>query len=185
MPTPTTPMNPEIPEDPEHLLQRLERARVENERLLALWLAASVLDEALEAGDLTRGLADVVENILGASVFDIIERRPGELGWTVVASRDGTELTRDVPRTFAPTDEVTRTLLEAGKADFQAGRDPVWVIPFGTSEGIIGAVVVHRMLRHKPIMHDRDFDVARYLETRVGIRWLAGRALDGTRAKED
>jgi GAF domain-containing protein len=165
--------------DVHELAGRLVESDHQAGRLMNLYVATYQLHASLQPEEVQRTVAEIASNLLGARSFVLLLRREGEGATSDVALTEGLRAedalyAGDVysggdPRVDAA---LVDGVLAIGEG---AAEGPVAAVPLRVQEHVVGALVVLRLLDHKPILRPEDRDLLDLLSAHAASALFAAR----------
>jgi uncharacterized coiled-coil protein SlyX len=166
--------------DVKELASRLVDSEHQGGRLMNLYVATYQLHATLEPAEVQETIAEIAINLLGAEQFVLLLRRDEEDGGYEIAllegMYDGVTPPYDVDIYKAGDPMVDATLkdgvLRLGPtADSQA----LAAVPLRVQNEIVGALVLLKLLDHKPILRAEDRDLLDLLSAHAASAMFAAR----------
>jgi GAF domain-containing protein len=131
-----------------------------NSNLANLYVASYRLHGSLARADVLATLEEIVINIIGSEKFAVLEWDDGAPRVTIAYGIDARAVDFDLQGPWA--EKITR-----GETWIAPNEDaePLVVVPLRTSDRLTGAIVVHRLLAHKPALEAFDLELFDLLAT--------------------
>lgn len=180
--------------DVKELATRLVDSEHQAGRLMNLYVATYQLHSTLDPDEVQQTIAEIASNLLGAKSFVLLLSREGERAACDVAFSEGVEGDERWQGVYRGGDEVVDATLadgvlrlgeagrgrsgEAGSAEAStggAGADLVAAVPLRVQQQVVGALVVLRLLDHKPILRPEDRDLLDLLSAHAASAIFAAR----------
>lgn len=165
--------------DVKELASRLVDSEHQSGRLMNLYVATYQLHATLDPGEVQATIAEIAINLLGAEQFVLVLRRD-EGDDCEIALRQGM---RDVQpplyggESYAGGDPMVDATLADGVLRLGPTADsPVLAaVPLRVQEEIVGALVLLKLLDHKPILRAEDRDLLDLLSAHAASALFAAR----------
>lgn len=186
--------------DVKELATRLVDSEHQAGRLMNLYVATYQLHSTLDPDEVQQTIAEIASNLLGAKSFVLLLARESEPAACDVALAEGVEgderwqgvyrggepaidatLADGVLRLGEPRGAGVRTagVGEAGVGEAAAGGpaagELVAAVPLRVQQQVVGALVVLRLLDHKPILRPEDRDLLDLLSAHAASAIFAAR----------
>lgn len=165
--------------DVKELARRLVDSEHQAGRLMNLYVATYQLHSTLEPEEVQETIAEIAVNLLGAERFVLLLRRDDDDDDCEVALESGLEA--GDPRygggTYAGGDPMVDDTLADGvlRLGAQGGPAPLAAVPLRVGEIVVGALVVLKLLDHKPILRAEDRDLLDLLSAHAASALFAAR----------
>ncbi|HUO86376.1 MAG TPA: GAF domain-containing protein [Thermoanaerobaculia bacterium] len=163
--------------DVKELATRLVDSEHQAGRLMNLYVATYQLHSTLDPDEVQQTISEIAINLLGAKSFVLLLARDGEAAGCDVAlavgtAEDGRWL--DVYQGGDPTIDATLRdgLLRLGS---EGAEELVAAVPLRVQDKVVGALVVLRLLDHKPILRPEDRDLLDLLSAHAASAIFAAR----------
>jgi hypothetical protein len=147
--------------------------------LMTLYVATYQLHATLDPNEVRSTIVDIVLNLLGAQVF-LLLLRDEQIGGYEVAIAHGPGATEapfiDAGR-YAGGDELIDATLERGGIELgpAAGSSVMASIPLRVQDVTVGALVVLKLLPHKPMFQDGDRELFDLIAAHAASAFVASR----------
>lgn len=181
--------------DVKELATRLVDSEHQAGRLMNLYVATYQLHSTLDPDEVQQTIAEIASNLLGAKSFVLLlarESEPAACDVALAEGVDGDERWQGVYRGGEPAIDATladgvlrlgepgRTVVgEAGMRATAAGGpaagELVAAVPLRVQQQVVGALVVLRLLDHKPILRPEDRDLLDLLSAHAASAIFAAR----------
>lgn len=178
--------------DVKELAGRLVDSEHQAGRLMNLYVATYQLHSTLDPDEVQQTIAEIASNLLGARSFVLLlaNDAPGE--GCDVALAEGVEDDERWQGTYRGGDPVVDATLAdgilriggttgaagraaAGSARPEGGGELVAAVPLRVQQQVVGALVVLRLLDHKPILRPEDRDLLDLLSAHAASALFAAR----------
>ncbi len=165
--------------DVQEISSRLVDTEHQLDRLMSLYVATYQLHAYLDPAQVHGAIADVAVNLLGAESFALLLRRDEGDGCEV-ALAEGIAATADAFRAgglYAGGDPLVDATLADGvlRLGPAAGSNAVAVVPLRIQDQIVGALVVLKLLDHRPPLKADDRDLLDLLSAHAASALFAAR----------
>ncbi len=185
--------------DIKELASRLVDSEHQGGRLMNLYVATYQLHSTLDPAEVQATIAEIAINLLGAAQFVLLLRRDEGEGLEI-ALREGAPEAGDPPHDpspHPPHDAIADPLRDQlFVGDTYSGGDPMVdatladgvlrlgptaesralaAVPLRVHQEIVGALVVQKLLDHKPILRAEDRDLLDLLSAHAAIALFAAR----------
>ena len=181
--------------DVKELATRLVDSEHQAGRLMNLYVATYQLHSTLDPDEVQQTIAEIASNLLGAKSFVLLLAREGEGTVCDVALSEGVEDDARWQGVYRGGDEVIDATLADGVLRLgepgntaagepgaggpgdgaAAGGDLVAAVPLRVQQQVVGALVVLRLLDHKPILRPEDRDLLDLLSAHAASAIFAAR----------
>ena len=168
------------------LSTRLVDTENQHGRLMNLYVATYQLHATLDIREVTSTIAEITRELLGAEKFALLLRAENE-GETVcdvaMVSDDGVEatLTSSDGRYHGGDTSIDSTLSEGVMWMQRAeGSQALAVVPLTVQGAVVGALVLLKLLDHKPALTPEDKDLLDLLAAHAASALLAARVYSTT-----
>lgn len=190
--------------DVKELATRLVDSEHQAGRLMNLYVATYQLHSTLDPDEVQQTIAEIASNLLGAKSFVLLLAREGERAVCDVALAEGVEGDARWQGVYGGGDEVIDATLADGvlrlgepgrtavgepgvgepalgelggaePAGASASGDLVAAVPLRVQQQVVGALVVLRLLDHKPILRPEDRDLLDLLSAHAASAIFAAR----------
>lgn len=165
--------------DVKELASRLVDSEHQSGRLMNLYVATYQLHATLDPAEVQATIAEIAINLLGAERFVLLLRRDEEEGeGCEIALREGTggegAFGGD---TYAGGDPVVDATLSDGvlRLGPTPGSASLAAVPLRVQNAIVGALVVLKLLDHKPVLRAEDRDLLDLLSAHAASALFAAR----------
>ena len=173
--------------DLQETTDRMVEVEHQRGRLMGLYVATCELHETLNLEDVKRTVGEIAIDLLGADSFALLIRRGESDGYEVAVSRRtegvadglfaGPEYTGGDPMVDdALVDGVLRTAAEEGSAALA-------VVPLTIKGTTMGALVILKLLEHKPSLTSEDRDLLDLLAAHAASALFAAQLFVATDRK--
>jgi GAF domain-containing protein len=131
-----------------------------NSNLANLYVASYRLHGSLARADVLATLEEIVINIIGSEKFAVLEWDEGAPRVAIAYGVDARQIDFDLQGPWA--DKMT-----AGETWIAPNQDaePLVVVPLRANDRVTGAIVIHRLLAHKPALEAFDLELFDLLAT--------------------
>ena len=163
--------------DVKELASRLVDSEHQSGRLMNLYVATYQLHATLDPGEVQETIAEIAINLLGAERFVLLLRREEEEGCEI-ALKEGIEAgSLYADDSYQGGDAVVDQTLTDGVLRLGPGPDSqvVAAVPLRVQNEIVGALVVLKLLDHKPILRAEDRDLLDLLSAHAASALFAAR----------
>ncbi|HEX9940812.1 MAG TPA: GAF domain-containing protein [Thermoanaerobaculia bacterium] len=166
--------------DVKELASRLVDSEHQGGRLMNLYVATYQLHATLDPAEVQATIAEIAINLLGAQQFVLLLRRDEEGDGCEIAliegMYDGVKSPYD-GETYAGGDPMVDATLGDGVLRLgPTAESPVLAaVPLRVHNDIVGALVVLKLLDHKPILRAEDRDLLDLLSAHAAIALFAAR----------
>jgi nitrate/nitrite-specific signal transduction histidine kinase len=164
--------------DVKELASRLVDSEHQAGRLMNLYVATYQLHSTLDPDEVQQTIAEIAINLLGAERFVLLLRDEDEQACEVALEEGlGDDDALYVDGVYRGGDEVVDATLEDGVLRLgPEGDSPVLAaVPLRVQEVIVGALVVLKLLDHKPILRGEDRDLLDLLSAHAASALFAAR----------
>lgn len=169
--------------DVKELASRLVDSEHQAGRLMNLYVATYQLHSTLDPTEVQETIAEIAINLLGAEQFVLLLRESdgeGEEGDCEIALAEGISEDSDSPyagSTYRGGDPMVDTTLEDGVLRLGPSSDSeaIAAVPLRVQEVIVGALVVVKLLDHKPMLKAEDRDLLELLSAHAASALFAAR----------
>jgi len=165
--------------DVKELASRLVDSEHQGGRLMNLYVATYQLHSTLEPAEVQATIAEIAINLLGAAQFVLLLRRDdgNELE---IALREGAPEGGDplyAGSSYPGGDPMVDATLADGvlRLGPTAESRALAAVPLRVHQEIVGALVVQKLLEHKPILRAEDRDLLDLLSAHAAIALFAAR----------
>jgi len=165
--------------DVQELSSRLVDTEHQLDRLMSLYVATYQLHSFLEPRHVHDAIADIAINLLGAERFVLLLRREGEHECEVVHTQG--RIAAEAPRFAGAVYEGGDPLVDGALADGvlrlgpAEGSSALAAVPLKIQDEIVGALVVLKLLDHKPALGPEDRDLLDLLSAHAASALFAAR----------
>ncbi|HEX2642050.1 MAG TPA: GAF domain-containing protein [Thermoanaerobaculia bacterium] len=166
--------------DVKELASRLVDSEHQGGRLMNLYVATYQLHATLDPAEVQATIAEIAINLLGAEQFVLLLRREevGEVGYEI-ALIEGQEDLADLygGDTYSGGDPMVDQTLTDGVLRLGPTADSraLAAVPLRVQNDIVGALVVIKLLDHKPILRAEDRDLLDLLSAHAASALFAAR----------
>jgi GAF domain-containing protein len=176
--------------DVKELATRLVDSEHQAGRLMNLYVATYQLHSTLDPDEVQQTIAEIASNLLGAKSFVLLLAREGEPAACDVALAEGVDgdvRWQGVYRGGEPAIDATladgvlrlgepgRNAVGGAAAGGPAAGELVAAVPLRVQQQVVGALVVLRLLDHKPILRPEDRDLLDLLSAHAASAIFAAR----------
>jgi hypothetical protein len=160
--------NTELVNDYQKLLE-------ENNNLFKLYIASHRLHSTLAIGEVVEVISEIVLNLVGADCYALFfyDERQRLLSPVIAQGIDRSTLTcvrpGEGPIGAAVTASQNYTIYEHTPAQPVTAEAPLAVVPLKFRNRLLGAIVVYRLLSHKPELRAVDFALFDYFATHAAM----------------
>ena len=167
--------------DVKELATRLVDSEHQAGRLMNLYVATYQLHSTLDPDEVQQTIAEIASNLLGAKSFVLLMAREDGAAGCDVALAEGVEgeaRWQGVYHGGEPTIDATLedgVLRLGGEAGGGTGAELVAAVPLRVQQQVVGALVVLRLLDHKPILRPEDRDLLDLLSAHAASALFAAR----------
>ncbi|KAB2955217.1 MAG: GAF domain-containing protein, partial [Thermoanaerobaculia bacterium] len=165
--------------DVQELSSRLVDTEHQLDRLMSLYVATYQLHSFLEPRHVHDAIADIAINLLGAERFVLLLRRESGLECEVVHTQG--RIAAEAPRFAGAVYEGGDPLVDGALADGvlrlgpREGSSALAAVPLKIQDEIVGALVVLKLLDHKPALGPEDRDLLDLLSAHAASALFAAR----------
>ncbi len=178
----------DLEEENRQLAERQVQLEEVNGQLVNLYVASSQLHSTLELTEVLRIITEIVVNLVGAEKLAVyaLDERTNTLSAVTVEGTEAGELPK-----YELGDGIVGSAAATGEVYFQPDGDPsdpgapLVCIPLRMQERAVGAVVIYRLLEHKPAFTARDHELFRLLGEHAATALLAAQLYLQSRRKLD
>jgi len=167
--------------DIKELASRLVDSEHQGGRLMNLYVATYQLHSTLDPAEVQATIAEIAINLLGAAQFVLLLRRDEGEGLEI-ALREGAPDGADrdplyAGESYAGGDPMVDATLADGvlRLGPTADSPALAAVPLRVHQEIVGALVVQKLLEHKPILRAEDRDLLDLLSAHAAIALFAAR----------
>ncbi|HXO21629.1 MAG TPA: GAF domain-containing protein [Thermoanaerobaculia bacterium] len=168
--------------DVKELASRLVDSEHQGGRLMNLYVATYQLHSTLEPAEVQATIAEIAINLLGAQQFVLLLRRDEGEGCEI-ALREGVYDPDQVPgppydgTSYSGGDAMVDATLADGVLRLGPTSDSpaLAAVPLRVHNEIVGALVVLKLLDHKPILRAEDRDLLDLLSAHAAVALFAAR----------
>ncbi|HEX6202893.1 MAG TPA: GAF domain-containing protein [Thermoanaerobaculia bacterium] len=169
--------------DVKELAGRLVDSEHQAGRLMNLYVATYQLHSTLDPDEVQQTIAEIASNLLGARSFVLLLAHDGPEDGCDVALAEGVEGDERWQGTYRGGDPVVDATLADGILRLGAGAggaadgggELVAAVPLRVQQQVVGALVVLRLLDHKPILRPEDRDLLDLLSAHAASALFAAR----------
>jgi GAF domain-containing protein len=141
-----------------------------------LYVATYQLHSTLDPDEVQQTIAEIASNLLGAKSFVLLLAREGEpAAGCDVALAEGVEGDARWQGVYRGGDEVIDATLADGVLRLGEAGELVAAVPLRVQQQVVGALVVLRLLDHKPILRPEDRDLLDLLSAHAASAIFAAR----------
>ncbi len=165
--------------DVHELSSRLVETEHQLDRLMSLYVASYQLHAYLDPRQVQTAIADIAVNLLGAERFALLLRREGADGHEIVHAQGFTPENEPLfsGGSYGGGDPATDRAL--GEGALVVGPTPdsptIAAVPLRIQDVIVGALVVRKLLDHKPSLRTDDRDLLDLLSAHAASALFAAR----------
>jgi len=165
--------------DVQELSTRLVDTEHQLDRLMSLYVATYQLHSFLDPKQVHDAIADIAINLLGAERFALLLRREGGLECEIVHTQG--RIATEAPRFAGAVYEGGDPLVDGALADGvlrlgpREGSSALAAVPLKIQDEIVGALVVLKLLDHKPALGSEDRDLLDLLSAHAASALFAAR----------
>ncbi len=154
-------------------------------RLMNLYVATYQLHATLEIDEVTSTIAEIARDLIGAERFVLLLRDEEDGAVCSVAlshGLDGDESSAYFQDRYTGGDTAIDAGLEDGllRTSQEPGSQAVAVVPLTVQGSVVGALVVLKLLDHKPALTPEDKDLLDLLAAHAASALLAARVYSAT-----
>jgi GAF domain-containing protein len=165
--------------DVKELASRLVDSEHQGGRLMNLYVATYQLHATLDPAEVQATIAEIAINLLGAAQFVLLLRREDAPGCEI-ALIEGAQAEVDplyAGETYAGGDQVVDATLADGVLRLGPTADSraLAAVPLRVQNEIVGALVLLKLLDHKPILRAEDRDLLDLLSAHAASALFAAR----------
>ena len=161
------------------LSSRLVETEHQLDRLMSLYVASYQLHAQLEPKQVQIAIADIAVNLLGADRFVLLLRREGTTEHEIVHAQGVTAESEPLyaGASYAGGDPAADRALTEGVLVIgpYGGSPTVTAVPLKIQDEIVGALVVLKLLEHKPSLRPDDRDLLDLLSAHAASALFAAR----------
>lgn len=165
--------------DVRELAQQLAASERQISRLMNLYVATYQLHATLTPGEVLQTIAEIAVNLLGAEKFAVLLRRDGGEGFEVALAQgvDPGEFPLFAGETYVGGEVAVDATLKDGVLRLAPIPDSraVAVVPLKVQGEIVGALVVLKLLPHKPALRAEDRELLDLLSAHAASALFAAR----------
>jgi len=166
--------------DVKELASRLVDSEHQGGRLMNLYVATYQLHATLEPAEVQATIAEIAINLLGADQFVLLLRRDEGEGYEIAlreGSYDGGVVSFYDGETYQGGDPMVDQTLKDGvlRLGPTAESQALAAVPLRVQNDIVGALVVLKLLDHKPILRAEDRDLLDLLSAHAASAMFAAR----------
>ena len=166
--------------DIKELASRLVDSEHQGGRLMNLYVATYQLHSTLDPAEVQATIAEIAINLLGAAQFVLLLRRDEGEGLEIALREGGPDRAAD-PLYGGESYPGGDPMVDATLADGVLRLGPTTesrvlaAVPLRVQDEIVGALVVQKLLEHKPILRAEDRDLLDLLSAHAAIALFAAR----------
>ena len=161
------------------LSSRLVETEHQLDRLMNLYVASYQLHAQLEPRQVQIAIADIAVNLLGADRFVLLLRKEGEPGHEIVHAQgvDAGSTPLYAGPQYGGGDPAADRALHEGVLVIGpfGGSETVTAVPLKIQDEVVGALVVLKLLAHKPSLRPDDRDLLDLLSAHAASALFAAR----------
>ena len=165
--------------DVKELASRLVDSEHQSGRLMNLYVATYQLHATLDPAEVQATIAEIAINLLGAERFVLLLRREEEGEGCEIALQEGVSGTGGPydGDTYSGGDPVVDATLADGvlRLGPTPGSHALAAVPLRVQNAIVGALVVLKLLDHKPVLRAEDRDLLDLLSAHAASALFAAR----------
>ena len=167
--------------DVKELASRLVESEHQGGRLMNLYVATYQLHSTLDPAEVQATIAEIAINLLGAAQFVLLLRRDEGEGLEIALREGAAEDLLGDPLYGGEVYGGGDPMVDATLADgvLRLGPTPesraLAAVPLRVHQEIVGALVVQKLLDHKPILRAEDRDLLDLLSAHAAIALFAAR----------
>lgn len=166
--------------DVKELASRLVDSEHQGGRLMNLYVATYQLHATLEPAEVQATIAEIAINLLGADQFVLLLRRDEGEGYEIAlreGSYDGGVVSFYDGESYQGGDPMVDQTLRDGvlRLGPTAESQALAAVPLRVQNDIVGALVVLKLLDHKPILRAEDRDLLDLLSAHAASAMFAAR----------
>ena len=163
--------------DDKELASRLVDSEHQSGRLMNLYVATYQLHATLDPGEVQETIAEIAINLLGAERFALLLRREEEEGCEIALKEGIEEGSPYAGDSYSGGDPVVDQTLADGvlRLGPGSGSEIVAAVPLRVQNEIVGALLVLKLLDHKPILRAEDRDLLDLLSAHAASALFAAR----------
>lgn len=166
--------------DVKELASRLVDSEHQGGRLMNLYVATYQLHATLEPAEVQATIAEIAINLLGADQFVLLLRRDEGEGYEIAlreGSYDGGVVSFYDGDSYKGGDPMVDLTLKDGvlRLGPTAESQALAAVPLRVQNDIVGALVVLKLLDHKPILRAEDRDLLDLLSAHAASAMFAAR----------
>jgi uncharacterized coiled-coil protein SlyX len=166
--------------DVKELASRLVDSEHQGGRLMNLYVATYQLHATLEPAEVQATIAEIAINLLGADQFVLLLRRDEGEGYEIAlreGSYDGGVVSLYDGESYKGGDPMVDQTLRDGvlRLGPTAESQALAAVPLRVQNDIVGALVVLKLLDHKPILRAEDRDLLDLLSAHAASAMFAAR----------
>ncbi len=166
--------------DVKELASRLVDSEHQGGRLMNLYVATYQLHATLEPAEVQATIAEIAINLLGADQFVLLLRRDEGEGYEIAlreGSYDGGVVSLYDGDSYKGGDPMVDQTLRDGvlRLGPTAESQALAAVPLRVQNDIVGALVVLKLLDHKPILRAEDRDLLDLLSAHAASAMFAAR----------
>lgn len=167
--------------DVKELASRLVESEHQGGRLMNLYVATYQLHSTLEPAEVQATIAEIAINLLGAAQFVLLLRRDEGEGLEIALREGAPEDLLGDPlyggEVYAGGDPMVDATLRDGVLRLGPTQESpaLAAVPLRVHQEIVGALVVQKLLEHKPILRAEDRDLLDLLSAHAAIALFAAR----------
>ncbi len=166
--------------DVKELASRLVDSEHQGGRLMNLYVATYQLHATLEPAEVQATIAEIAINLLGADQFVLLLRRDEGEGYEIAlreGSYDGGVVSLYDGESYQGGDPMVDQTLRDGvlRLGPTAESQALAAVPLRVQNDIVGALVVLKLLDHKPILRAEDRDLLDLLSAHAASAMFAAR----------
>jgi len=166
--------------DVKELASRLVDSEHQGGRLMNLYVATYQLHATLEPAEVQATIAEIAINLLGADQFVLLLRRDEGEGYEIAlreGNYDGGVVSLYDGESYKGGDPMVDQTLKDGvlRLGPTAESQALAAVPLRVQNDIVGALVVLKLLDHKPILRAEDRDLLDLLSAHAASAMFAAR----------
>lgn len=156
-------------------------------RLMSLYVATYQLHSTLDPSQVRIAIADVATNVLGAEAFALLLEDKATSSYIITFSQglEGNEGSSFAGERYTGGDPIVDATLADGfmRVETMEGAEALAAIPLRVNEQNLGALVILKLLGHRPPLGEADREILDLLAAHAASALLAAEAYSRTLRK--
>lgn len=171
--------------DRQRLSTQLVEVEQQRERLMALYVATFQLHTSLKPAEVETAIAEITVNLLGAEKFVLLLRREGPCEVVFLEGFTANEPSPYANGEYAGGDPAVDATLHDGvmRLGSLQGSNALAVVPLTVHGATVGALVLYKLLSHKPSLRPEDRELLDLLAAHAASALFSARLFAITNRK--